>query len=510
MTARQRSAAREAATRVRDDLAEAFARVLLSDGMVGSQAPVFFLEPDGTMIWANEGYYGLATLLANAPEAQRLLHPSYSDGPGGETGTWTASAPAMLNGRPVIVRASYAKLIHGARRKPALAGFVQVAPDERDQLRDLAVARERANDIMRLVSDWVWETDAEGNLTFASDRVQRTTGFHPQELIGTPLTRLAAGSQAADALLARLMTLAPFRDYSVHARAKDGGERILLISAVPVFEAEGGAHSGFRGTASDITGLSEREQSILAAKEAAEQANRAKAQFLSNMSHELRTPLNAIIGFSEMMAGAVHGPLGAAAYGEYANDINTSARHLLAIINDILEVAKIEAGRLALVEEETSVADLCSIALRLVKERAEERSVRLRSEAPQNLPNVVIDQRAMRQVLLNLLSNAVKFTRPGGEVTLRAQLAMDGDLMLQVCDTGIGMREEDLNRVLQPFVQGEAELGRKFEGTGIGLSLSKQLIELHGGRLGIVSKPDFGTTVTVYLPSRRLVATAAA
>jgi len=509
MKPRLKPSAQDAVTRERNDLAEAFARVLLSDGLVGSQAPVFFQEPDGTMIWANDGYYGLAALLANAPAAQRLLHPGYDDAPDGESQSWTASARAALNGRAVIVRASYAKLAYGARRKPALAGFVQVAPDEADHLRELAVARERANDIMRLASDWVWETDPDGVLTFASDRVQRGTGYHPQELLGAPLMRLAAGNQAGEALLARLMTLAPFRDYPVQARAKDGSERTFLFSAVPVFEPEGGRHTGFRGTANDVTGLSEREQSILAAKEAAEQANRAKAQFLSNMSHELRTPLNAIIGFSDMMTGAVHGPLGAAAYGQYATDINSSARHLLAIINDILEVAKIEAGRLALVEEETSVGDLCSIALKLVQERAEQRGVQLRCEAPANLPNVVIDQRAMRQVLLNLLSNAVKFTKPGGEVTLRAQLAMDGDLMLQVCDTGIGMREDDLNRVLQPFVQGEAELGRKFEGTGLGLSLSKQLIELHGGRLGIVSKPDFGTTVSVYLPARRLVYAAA-
>ncbi|HWA49809.1 MAG TPA: ATP-binding protein, partial [Dongiaceae bacterium] len=255
---------------------------------------------------------------------------------------------------------------------------------------------------------------------------------------------------------------------------------------------------------SDFTAVKEREESLRKAKQEAEAANEAKNRFLANMSHELRTPLNAIIGFSEMMTGAVHGPMGATQYNSYASDINASARHLLAIINDILEVAKIEAGRFNLVEEETSVADLCAIALKMVRERAEQRGVLLRSEVGPALPNIIIDQRAMRQVLLNLLSNAVKFTKASGEVTLRAQMAMDGELMLQVCDTGIGMREDDLNRVLQPFVQVENEFGRKFEGTGLGLSLSKQLIELHGGRLGIVSKPDFGTTVTAYLPPRRL------
>jgi signal transduction histidine kinase len=127
-----------------------------------------------------------------------------------------------------------------------------------------------------------------------------------------------------------------------------------------------------------------------------------------------------------------------------------------------------------------------------------------RFEPAPNLPNAQIDQRAMRQVLLNLLSNAVKFTKAGGEVTLRAQLSMEGELLLQVCDTGIGMREEDLHRVLEPFVQLENELTRQYDGTGLGLSLSKQLVELHGGRIGIVSKPNFGTTVTVYLPASRL------
>jgi signal transduction histidine kinase len=271
-----------------------------------------------------------------------------------------------------------------------------------------------------------------------------------------------------------------------------------------VFDHDGGALVGYRGTACDITDLSERERSILAAKESAEQASRSKTKFLANMSHELRTPLNAIIGFSDMMALAIHGPMGSPAYEQYAADINGSAKHLLSIINDILDIAKIEAGRLDLVEEETPIVSLCDVAMRLMQERANGQQVTLRFEAGPSLPNVMVDQRAMRQVLLNLLSNAIKFTRAGGEVTLRAQLSTEDELMLQVCDTGIGMCEEDLHRVLEPFVQVENELTRRYEGTGLGLALSKQLVELHGGRIGIVSKPNFGTTVTVHLPASRL------
>ncbi|HEV8391570.1 MAG TPA: ATP-binding protein [Dongiaceae bacterium] len=491
------------AIRERNDLVEAFARILLAEGPIAAQAPVFFQEPDGTMIWANDGYYALAALLVNSSDAQRLLHPNLAEAPSNAT-SWSASARGNANGRSVTIRASYAKLSYGARQKPALAGFVQVVPDESDIASRLMATQERLEDIVRLVSDWVWEIDAHGTFTIVSERVQRATFYHPRELIGTPIMALAADDQVADALLARLQTLAPFRDFTLPIRAKDGSDKTFLVSAVPVFDPDGGGHLGYRGTASDITDLSERERTILAAKEAAEQASRSKTKFLANMSHELRTPLNAIIGFSDMMALAIHGPMGAPAYEQYAADISGSAKHLLAIINDILDIAKIEAGRLDLIEEETPVASLCDVALRLMQERANEHGVDLRFEPGPNLPNVMVDQRAMRQVLLNLLSNAVKFTRAGGEVTLRAQLSMEGELLLQVCDTGIGMREEDLHRVLEPFVQVEDELTRRFEGTGLGLSLSKQLIELHGGRIGIVSKPNFGTAVTIYLPASRL------
>ncbi|MGH6891811.1 MAG: PAS domain-containing protein, partial [Dongiaceae bacterium] len=306
-TSSPRFDALDPATRERNELAEAFARALLSDGPIASQAPVFFQEPDGTTIWANDGYYTLAALLVNSSEAQRLLHPNLAQAPSPSAASWSASARGIAGGRPVTVRASYVKLAYGARQKPALGGFVQIVPDASDVSQRLMATQERLDDLIRLVSDWIWEIDPEGNFTVVSERAQRATGFHPRELLGTPIMRLAADSAAAEALLARLQTLAPFRDFTLPVRAKDNGEKTFLISAVPVFDSGGGGHLGYRGTAGDITDLSERERSILAAKEAAEQANRSKTKFLANMSHELRTPLNAIIGFSDMMALAIHG-----------------------------------------------------------------------------------------------------------------------------------------------------------------------------------------------------------
>ena len=262
-----RSDTLDPAARERNDLAEAFARVLLSEGPIAAQAPVFFQEPDGTMIWANDGYYALAALLVNASEAQRLLHPNLADAPANAT-SWTVAARGTVNGRAVTIRASYAKLTYGARQKPALAGFVQVVPDESDVARRLLATQERLEDVVRLVSDWVWEIDADSLFTIVSDRAQRATGFHPRELIGTSILALAADGEIADGLLARLQTMAPFRDFTLPIRAKDGGDKIFLVSAVPVFDPDGGSHLGYRGTASDITDLSERERSILAAKEA--------------------------------------------------------------------------------------------------------------------------------------------------------------------------------------------------------------------------------------------------
>ena len=243
------------ATRERNDLAEAFARVLLSNGPVATQAPVFFQEFDGTMIWANDGYYALAALLVNSSEAQRLLHPKLAEAPGNAT-SWSATARGNANGRPITVRASYATLTYGVRQKPALAGFVQVVPDEADVSLRLMATQERLEDIIRLVSDWIWEIDVHGLFTSVSDRAHRATGYHPRELVGTPIMGLAADNAIAETLVARLQTMAPFRDFTLPIRAKDGSDKTFLVSAVPVFDPDGGGHLGYRGTASDITDLS--------------------------------------------------------------------------------------------------------------------------------------------------------------------------------------------------------------------------------------------------------------
>lgn len=231
----------------------------------------------------------------------------------------------------------------------------------------------------------------------------------------------------------------------------------------------------------------------------AEEANRSKSEFLANMSYELRTPLNAVNGFSEIMLREMFGPLGDNRYVDYVKDIHTSGQHLLSLINDILDMSKIEAGKMKLQKEPVSLADIAEQSLRLVKARAEEKSIRLVSDLDDNLADLNADPRALKQVILNLLSNAVKFTPEEGRVSIRS-FAIDDRVALQVRDTGIGIPKEDLPRLGRPFEQIESQHSKSHQGTGLGLALSKSLVEMHGGQIAIESELGKGTTVTLTIP----------
>jgi signal transduction histidine kinase len=241
------------------------------------------------------------------------------------------------------------------------------------------------------------------------------------------------------------------------------------------------------------------------AMERAEAASRAKTEFLATMSHELRTPLNAIIGFSEVLKRELLGPLGQERYREYAKDINESGAHLLNLISDILEYSKSECGKLRLVESDIDLTQLVATALRQIGPRAEVAGVSVYREGTEQAIRMHGDERKLRQVLMNLLSNAVKFTPMGGEVRVNLVRDEEGDVVLRIVDTGIGIAPEDMPKVFSAFGQVDNAWTRRHEGTGLGIPLAKAMIELHGGSLDITSRVGEGTAVTITLPRVRVL-----
>jgi len=254
----------------------------------------------------------------------------------------------------------------------------------------------------------------------------------------------------------------------------------------------------------DITKRKQMEFSLRFAKDQADAANHAKSAFLANMSHELRTPLNAIIGFSEMMLNSTFGPLGNKKYEEYLGDVHLSARHLLDIINEVLDMSKIEAGRVELDEQEIDLDGLIDAVIRIVTSREFSTNLKIEQVKNANISKLYADPRLVRQILINLVTNAVKYSARGGVIEVEANENEEGEIQIIVADQGVGIPADRIQEAMEPFGQiHDPTKSVEYQGTGLGLPLAKAMAELHGGQFKLKSQEDVGTTVTIIFPKTR-------
>ena len=418
----------------------------------------------------------------------------------------------------ILASALFAFVLH---RMAAQAGTLKRSNEEisaliESQRRELAENERRLQHLVESTNVIPWAADlAAKRFTYIGPQVESVVGYPPSTWYSQGFWVHHVHPDDRDRVLYNLDDLAEksfaVREYRMR---KADGSIMWVRNSITAAPGEGGANANARlgigprfvqGFIIDITEQKRAQHALRVAKETAELANKTKSEFLANMSHELRTPMNSIIGFSEIMKDRILGPLGNDKYAEYIENIYNSGRHLLDLINDILDLSKIEAGRFELQEEDVDTLGLLRSCHTLLSERAKRAGLHLRVVAEEGVPDMHADGRRLKQVLLNLLTNAIKFTNPGGSVTLEASVDATRGLEIKVIDTGIGMKPEDLPRALEKFSQIDSALNRQHDGTGLGLPIAKSLMELHGGGLELQSKHGHGTTVTIWIPPRRLL-----
>ena len=366
-----------------------------------------------------------------------------------------------------------------------------------ENLRRTTVSTDYLDNILRSMIDALFVIAPDGTI--------RTANLAAEGMVGCSHTGLV-GRRYSD-LFEKSSDAVPDGDAAGHIgreaiMRKDGGGLVpVLVSWAPI-ELRDDSIPGAVCVVRDITEMKESEKALLAAKERAELASRSKSEFLANMSHELRTPLNAIIGFSETMRFQMFGPLGSSQYEEFAQDIHASGQHLLEIISDLLDMSKIEAGKTELDEDWFDLRGAADSAIRLINARSVGNEVPVELKAD---PGVALygDELIVKQMMINLLTNACKFTPPDGRISLRIRRLPDDRLAFAVRDTGIGIAKSDIANVLQPFVQVDSSFARTHSGIGLGLPLVNAHAEMHGAKLRLLSRADYGTVVIVEFPASR-------
>ncbi len=381
-----------------------------------------------------------------------------------------------------------------------------------ERLERTTVSRDHLDNVLRSILDPLFELRADGTVLAANDAACEKLGMQADAIVGRPFAsflRLQGPETPEQACQLFFETGVMVGGRGMELVGADGRAIPILMSPSLIRDA-GGKPTGAICVARDIADLKRAEDDLREAKERAELASRAKSEFLANMSHELRTPLNAILGFSEVMSGEVLGPMGNETYRGYAADIHFSGEHLLRIINDLLDLAKIEAGRYVLHEEPIRVVEVFDSAVRMVKERADDRGIELTESVEDGGMALRADRRLVLQMLINLVGNALKFTPPGGTVSIESRVGSDSGHEIIVRDTGSGMTEEVIVKTVVPFGASESTVRATGAGTGLGLPITRSFAAMHDADLTIESKVGEGTVATIRFPPWRTVPSAAA
>jgi PAS domain S-box-containing protein len=392
-------------------------------------------------------------------------------------------------------------------RKARVVGSFTDVEERRRAERALGEAEKKYRAIVENAAGGIFQMTPEGQMLSANPSMARILGFETADRmlrdVRSAFDYLFLIPRDRTKFLRELTLNGLVKNLEVQGKNAGGDKMWLNINARSVGDNDGNILY-FEGSLENITQRKDAELALREAKIHSDLSSRAKSEFLANMSHELRTPLNAIIGFSEIIKNEVLGPVANRQYWEYSSDIYTSGKKLLGIINEILDVSRIDAGDRQLNESSIDLGKIVTECVSFIGPRVREGNLKLTNLIEGRIPALIGEELAIKQILLNLLSNAVKFTPAGGRVTLSYEIDRDGQMLVSVTDTGIGLDETEIEKALSPFGQVDTGLSRSGSGAGLGLTLVDSLIKLHGGRLELFSQKGIGTTATVVFPARRI------